>query len=172
MVNECTLSVCTFYTNCYENALLSIDLKKNYTDSFMYERNPNGLGFFANNLDFFFYELPFIFLTYLLFSLLFRLLFNFRVSKYFRKYAFYGLFLLILYEGNVEQFAFFFFSECRNLFSANLSHKLANIFLIYFFFLTIAFSVGGLFFYFYNYRKLVKYFLEDSERYNIQAVVI
>ena len=125
------------------------------------------MGFFANNLEFFFYELPLIFLTYTILLLIFRALFNYRISKYVRKYAFYGILLLIIYEGNVEQFTFFFFNECRNLFSLNIQHKLANVFMIYFFFLMLVFSVGGLLFFTFNYRKLVKYFLDDSETVNI-----
>ena len=102
----------------------------------------------------------------------FRLFFNYRVSKYFRKYAFSGVFLYIMYEGNVEQFAFFFFSECKNLFSANLSHKMANVLMIYFFFLLIVFSIGGLLWFYYHYRKLCKYFLEESKENNMEAVII
>lgn len=33
----------------------NLNQQYNYSDSFVLERNPNGLGFFANNLDFFFY---------------------------------------------------------------------------------------------------------------------
>jgi hypothetical protein len=100
-INSCEAQMCTSVTNLYDRMLENVDYKKNYTDSFIYERNPSGLGFFANNLDFFFFELPSILLTYLALSLLFRLTFNFRISKYVRKYSFYGTFFLILYEGNV-----------------------------------------------------------------------
>jgi hypothetical protein len=172
VINDCEASVCTSVTAAYDRLLESVDYKKNYTDSFISARNPNGLGFFVNNLEFFYFELPSILLTYFALSLVFRLLFNFRVSVYFRKYAFYGTFLLILYEGNVEQLSFFFFSECRNLFSSNLSHKFANVIMIYFFFFVVVFSVAGLLFFFYHYRKLVKYFIEDSEKVSIEAVVL
>ena len=73
-------------------------------------KNPNGIGFFANNFEFFFYELPVTLLTYFLFQLIFKTLFNYRISKYFRKYAFYGILMFIIYEGNIEQFSFYFFS--------------------------------------------------------------
>ena len=49
---------------------------------------------------------------------------------------------------------------------------MANVVMIYFFFLMIVFSVGGMLFFYFNYRKLVKYFLEDSKESNIEAVVI
>lgn len=135
------------------------------------EKNQKGLGFFANNLEFFYYELPVILVLYSMLLFCFKLLFNYRISKYIRKYAFYGILLPLIYQGNVEQFAFYFFSECKSLFSLNISHKMANVLMIYFFFLLIVFSVGGLLFFIFNYRKLVKYFLEDSQEYNVKAVV-
>lgn len=107
--------------------------------------------------------MPCIFLTYVVLFLLFRALFNHRISIYLRKYSFYGIFLLIVYEGNVESFTFFFFNECKNLFSANFYHKMANVFMIYFFFLLVVFSVGGLVFFYYHYRKMAKYFMEDCK---------
>ncbi len=88
-----------------------------------------------------------------------------------RKYSFYGTFLFVLYEGNVEHFAYYFFAECKNLFSACASHKIANIFLIYFFFLMIVYVIGGLLWFTYHYRKLLKYFLEDYE-FSVGSVVL
>ena len=151
-----------------ENAL---DHKVNYTSQHILDKNSKGLGFFANNLDFFFYELPAIIIFYLIFFFSFRILFNYRISKNIRKYAFYGILLPIVYEGNVQQFSFYFFTECMNLFSCNVIHKLANVYMIFFFFLLMVFSVGGLLFFTFNYGKLIKYFLEDSKFYNVKAVV-
>ena len=172
ILENCDASICKLYMDLYNNLLVVLEKKQSYTDNFMKSRNPDGLGFFTNNLDFFFFELPVAFLLYGIFALIFRLLFNYRISKYLRKYSFYGIFLFLVYEGNVEQFAFYFFTECRNLFSANFSHKIANVVIVYFFFLMVVFSVGGLLFFTFNYRKLVKYFLEDSKESNIEAVVI
>ena len=62
--------------------------------------------------------------------------------------------------------------ECKNLFSANFSHKILNVLMIYFFFFLVVFSIGGLIFFFYHYRKLVKYFLEDSEKFTLGAVFL
>jgi len=79
--------------------MVSMDYKYSYADEFMLNKNSNGLGFFANNLDFFFYELPVSLVVLLVLLLIFKLLFNYRVSRYFRKYAFAGVFLFVLYEG-------------------------------------------------------------------------
>lgn len=162
-LQDCSNDLCKSINGLYDDMVTGLNYKQNYTDSFILSRNEEGLGFFANNLDFFFYELPFSFIAYLILSLAFRTLFNYRISKYLRKYAFSGIFLFIIYEGNVEQFAFYFFSECKTLFSINFSHKIANVIMIYFFFLMLVFSIGGLLWFFYHYRKLVKYFMEDSK---------
>ena len=171
LIEGCSSHACKTIIGVYDGLLEQIEHKKNYTDARNLERNPKGLGFFANNLDFFFYELPMLFGIYLLLALAFRALFNFRISKYIRKYAFTGILLFIVYEGNVEQFAFFFFNECKTLFSVNLPHKLANVFMIYFFFLLIVFTIGGLLFFTFNYRKLVKYFMEDSKDVSFEAML-
>ena len=118
------------------------------------------------------YEIPAAVVIYIVLSLLFRALFNYRISKYLRKYSFYGTFLCVIFEGNVEQFAFYFFSECRNLFSFNFEHKLANVFMIYFFFLVLVSSIGGFLWFFFHYKKLVKYFLEDSEKASLEAIIL
>jgi hypothetical protein len=87
-----------------------VDQQVNYTAADILSKNPNGLSFFSNNLDFFFYELPGSILIYLILSLIFKMLFNYRVSIFLRKYSLYGLILMVIYEGNVEQFSFYFFS--------------------------------------------------------------
>ena len=103
-------SICIAYMNLYNNLITVLEKKQDYTDSFIKSRNPDGLGFFTNNLDFFFFELPVSLMIYGALAILFRLLFNYRISKYIRKYSFYGIFLFLVYEGNVEQFAFHFFT--------------------------------------------------------------
>lgn len=100
-----------------------------------------------------------MFTLHFLLSIIFKLLFNYRVSLLLRKYSFYGTLLFIIYEGNVESFAFFFFAECRNLFSVDFVHKLANVFMVYFFFLLIIFVIGGMLWFTYHYKKLTKYFV-------------
>lgn len=44
--------------------------------------------------------------------------------------------------------------------------------MIYFFFVIVVFSVGGLLFFFLHYKKLVKYFMEDSKVYTLTAIVL
>lgn len=74
------------------------------------------------------------------------------------------MFLFIIYEGNIEKFSFYFFSECQNLFSRNFAHKMSNLAMILLFFPVVLFSVAGLVWAKQHYKKLAKYFLEDSEK--------
>jgi hypothetical protein len=80
--------------------------------------------------------------------------------------------LVLVYEGNIEMFTFYFFSECRSFFSSCFGHKLANVFILYFFFLMLVFSFVGFFFFLCLYRRLAKYFLEESKKTNMEAVVL
>ena len=162
--------ICKSYDELYNKALENFDHQLNYTSADIIAKNPNGLGFFANNLDFFFYELPGSILIYILMYFAFKTLFNYRISKFFRKYSFSGIILLIIYEGKVEQFSFYFFSECRNLFSRTFSHKLAHVFMLFFFFILIVFCVGGLVWLRFHYKKFIKYFMEDWNIFVIKAI--
>ena len=62
--------------------------------------------------------------------------------------------------------------ECRNLFSVSFSHKLSRVFMVYFFFVLILFSVGGLVLFSIHYKKLIKYFAEDSKVTTMPALVL
>ena len=155
---------CLSINSVYEQLHQDLNLERNYTSPEFLERNPNGIGFFANNLEFFFFELPGIILIYIVLALLFRLIFHYEVSKFIRKYSLYGLILLVIFEGNVEQFSFYFFSECRNLFSINFKHKLMRVFMLLFFWVLLVFTVGGLVWFKFHYKKLLKYFMEDSRK--------
>ena len=97
LVQNCDNSLCTTINDAYQLMVEKLDNQKNYTHPDFLQKNENGIGFFANNLEFFFYELPGIILIYIVFSLAFRLLFNYRISKLIRKYAFYGILLLVIF---------------------------------------------------------------------------
>ena len=105
-------------------------------------------------------------------SLVFRALFNYRVSKELRKYSFHGILLLLIFEGNVEQFAYYFFWECKNLFSATFAHKMGRVFMLFFFFLLLIFSVGGLTLFWFHYKKKVKYLIDDCKKVTLSRILL
>ena len=72
----------------------------------------------------------------------------------------------------MEQFAFYFFSECRLLYSANVYHKIGKGFMLIFFFFLLIFVVGGLTLFFVYYKKLVKYFMEDCKKVTLLAILL
>jgi hypothetical protein len=93
--------------------------------------------------------------------LVFNLVKEYRASILLRKYCFLGMFFFLAFEGNLEELAFYYFNECKLFFSACITHKFINLFLVIFGFLMIFFVFGcSLFFYGY-YRKRAKYFIED-----------
>lgn len=98
---SCELSFCVSLNNFYTDLVAGLDYKYKYTESFFLGRNSQGFGFFANNMDFFYYELPAIFISYIIFSMLFRALFNYPISRFIRKYSFSGILLFLVYEGNI-----------------------------------------------------------------------
>ena len=88
-----------------------------------------------------------------------------------KKYSLYGILLLIVFEGNIEQFSFYFFSECRLLYSATVVHKIGRYFMLLLFFFMLIFSVCGLTLFFVHYKKLIKYFMEDYSRNTFMAIL-
>lgn len=148
------------------------DKKKAYSDQVFLEKNENGVGFMANFLDYFFYELPVMVLIFLLLNLLFRLLFNYRISVNIRRYSLWGALFLVFYEGNMEQFSFYYFLELQNFFSISPLHKGTNIFVIFFFGIAVIFGVGGLIFFKYHYGKLAKYLIDESKGRKVPLLVL
>ena len=50
LFENCDAAICTSITGVYDGLLESIEHKKKYTDIDCLDKNPQGLGFFANNL--------------------------------------------------------------------------------------------------------------------------
>jgi hypothetical protein len=124
----------------------------------MLEINEDGSGFFANNYNILVYSLPLIIMIEVIFFSLFHLTKNHPFSKIFRKYYFFGILLFMFFEGNIEQYCFYFFEEFSLFFSANFTHKLMNIFLLLFFFVTVFMCVGSYIWFKAYYEKKAKYF--------------
>ena len=118
------------------------------------------MGFYANQLNSLYFQLPFILVMVTLFYNLFYLLFKYRVSLYLRKYSLLGIIFFMLLDGNFEQFGFYIFGELNYFFSIDFTHKLANLGILFILFILIIFSVGGLLYLKFHYKKLVNYFIQ------------
>ena len=66
------------------------DLQENYEDGFV-----NNLG------DFFTYSLPLIFLVFVLMAQIFDCFKTYSVSNILKKFTFWGILLVMLFEGNI-----------------------------------------------------------------------
>ena len=110
------------------------------------------------------YSIPyFVLITAFLYTL-FSITYKFKISKVFRKYSFYGsIFLLMVCEGNIEQFSFYVFGEFSTFFSANLSHKIVNCCILLFFFLVIFCSFAFYLWFWSIRRSQASYFVDNVE---------
>lgn len=86
-----------------------------------------------------------------------------------RKFDFWGCLFIILFDGNVQQFAFYAAAEWRNIFFFSLGDKWTKLLAVFFGFILVAVSVGGFLFAFAHYRKLNKY-LVDNNRNSLKGV--
>jgi hypothetical protein len=139
----------------------SLNFKQNYTDTYFLGKNENGISFIANELEFFYYQLPLMLIVHLILGCVFRITFNFKLSVAFRKYCFLGLIFFMLFEGNLEEFVFYYFLECLTLFSANATHRLVNVFILSFGFMMFFYTFGCFFFFYYYYGKKGKCLFQD-----------
>lgn len=78
----------------------NIDFKLNYSLPKFIDIETNGEGFFVNNLQYFFLNIPLITIALLFMRLVFKILFNYPLSALFRKFSFFGIIVFFLLEGN------------------------------------------------------------------------
>ena len=97
------------------------------------------------------------------FYVIFRLTFRFRVSLIFRKYCFFGIMLLMICEGNIEQYAFFCLGELKALFCFTFFQKLGNLFVLLFSFLIIIGSTALYNTFWIVYAKAAKHLIDGVD---------
>jgi len=109
------------------------------------------------------YSLPFALFTQITFVILFRIFYRDPLSKLIRKYFFAAALLIMISQGNLEQFTFYAFYEFKTFFSLSFQHKIVNIFILIFYFLITFICFGLILWLRFHYQKRVKYFLENSK---------
>lgn len=114
------------------------------------------------NAGIFVYSLPICLLTLLLSKMLFTMLYRWPASRFFRKFSFAGILLIMLCEGNVEQLTFYFLGELLAFYSLSTHHKFINAVVVFFYFTIFFTAVGSAWWFRYHYRKNAKYFMEES----------
>lgn len=118
-------------------------------------------GFVLDCLDFVFFELPLTLVIYLLGCLLFRILFHLRASVLFRQYSIFGYFFVILLDGKVESYTFFFLTEAKLMPSVDLTQKVGIAAMMIFYFGVFLYSISSMILFQSLYRKLTKYLYEN-----------
>jgi hypothetical protein len=108
-------------------------------------------------------EVPLVLMVFVLLRALFRVLSRFAVSQVLRKFDFWVYFVIILFEGNVQQFSFYLTAEMRAVFAFAWSHKLIKAFVVLFGFSLLLFSVCGYIISFTFYHKLNRYFSDNNK---------
>lgn len=105
-MHEAVEKILSYEINREEKYLESLDFKLRYSPTDYLSKNSQGIGFIVNNLVFIAVSIPFIAAFQLSCSLIFWLAFRYPLSKFFRRFSFFGLTLVCFCEGNVEQFSF------------------------------------------------------------------
>lgn len=123
-----------------------------------------------NNINLMVYSIPYFAVSLAIFYVLFRITFQYRVSRVFRRFTFACIaFILLVCEGNIEQYSFYVFGELTTFFSLNLKHKMVNCFIAFFFFMVFSSSIGLYFWILGNRRRNIKNFIENS-KHNLRSI--
>jgi hypothetical protein len=121
-----------------------------------------------NAINFFAVEVPMVIIAFLLLRVIFTLLFKYPISRFLRKFDLWGYFLIIIFDGNVQQFAFYLTAELRNVFYFSFGDQCLKAAILLFGFLLVTISVGGFIIAYGIYGKLNKY-LVDNNRNNLKG---
>lgn len=117
-----------------------------------------------NTIGYFLETVPFTICIFLLNKLIFSLTFNYSISQYFRAASLNGFLVVSLIEGNIKELVFYSMRNLQYLVAHNFAHKLYSLFLIMLLFVVVLFTFAGYFLLRYFYKKLFKYFLDNTYR--------
>jgi hypothetical protein len=141
----------------------SVESALQFQDGYMIGPSLQGSeGLIANSANFLLVEFPIVLLAFVLLRALFRLLSKFAISQVFRRFDFWVYFTLILFEGNVQQFSFYLTAELKAVFAFVWANKLLKVFIFFFGFSLLLFSLSGYIVGFTFYRKLNRYFTDNN----------
>lgn len=99
---------------------------------------------------------------FIIFRVLFRVLYNYPISKLVRKFDFWPFLLVILLEGNVQQLAFYLVTDWKNMFSFGIGSKLLKSYCVLFGFGVVLCSASLYFISYHLYARLNKHLTENN----------
>lgn len=117
----------------------------------------------VNCTNFFITAGPLILIFFIAFRILFHLLFQYPISQLLRKFSLWGYLFITLFDGNIQQFVFYQTSEWKNIFFFSMGNKILKSFILFFGFVLVAVSTGGILLIFGFYRKLNKYLMDNNK---------
>ena len=132
--------------------------------TYLFEERKGNL-FIESTIDYFVFFVPFTLLTVILFNRLFYCLFNYEISKYLRVYSFWWVILELLIQKNVELFTFLGFRNFAIMYQYDDPSKMILILNILVFFITFLTAFCSYLFYYGEYGRLAKYFLNNMFRF-------
>lgn len=123
--------------------------------------NPEGI--WANCQNFFIVALPITIIGFVCGRILFKLFFNSIISKLFRRFDFWSLFILLLFDGNIQQFAFYQATDWKNMFFFDISSKMIKLQTILFGLILVVISSVLYFLSYSFYLKPNKYIMDNNK---------
>jgi hypothetical protein len=100
-------------------------------------------------------------IIYLLFLLYYKITKRWPISDLAKKYSFFGIFFIMIFEGNIEELTFFAVGELMLFISCSQTHKFVNVFVVFFLFVVTVFSFSFLVWVKVHYQHKAKHFLEN-----------
>ncbi len=150
--------------------MTGIDFKKPYTSWKYLLIETQSSSFIVNSIGFLTFYVPMVFLIFLIFNLLSRLIkkcFRFVFLQQFRLFWF---FVFLIMNGTIELFAYWFKSDCNKLFQLKTNQKFINTFIVTLSFVFVFYVFAFILLIKTFYKKYSKYFLSNN-RTNINGIL-
>ncbi len=77
---------------------------------------------------------PMVFMVFIILRVFYFLSFKYKISHFFQEYSFKLFFIVMLMEGNLESFSYYFIFDCLNLHHHNPFQKCLNFLTLFCFF--------------------------------------
>ncbi len=100
-----------------------------------------------------------MFVGFFILRIFFNILYKYRLSIFLRLFDFWAYFFIILFEGNIQQFAFYMISELRNLFAFTFNNWIVKVLVVQFGFILGLVATACFFMTLGLYGKLNRYLL-------------
>jgi hypothetical protein len=109
--------------------------------------------------------MPITVITFFIGRFIFNLLYRYRISKPFRKFSFWSILILLLFDGNIQQFTFYMVNEWKNTMSFDFKTKIFKILSIIFGFIVIFLSIGIYYKSYSFYCRLNRFMMDNNKNY-------